>query len=38
VLKLKEMCKDLSDEYESLDAIVSDKDEKDWKTETPCDG
>ena len=35
---MKDMCKDLSEEYESLDAIVSHLDEKDWKTETLCDG
>jgi len=38
VFKLKDMCKDLSDEYENLDAIVTDLGEKDWKTETLCDG
>lgn len=32
---MKKICKDLEDEYESLDAIVSGLDEAGWETKTP---
>jgi len=32
--KVKQICKDLTDEYNSLDAIVSGLDEKGWETKT----